>query len=141
MCLCYWMNWTAFFQASVFNSDLSNWAVSRVTNMEKSTYNQFQSFFCSVSFLLNIITCLHVCFANIFFFLILFVIFVLFCCLSFNYESAFYQASAFNSDVSKWAVLRVTTMRYSTWQSILIFFFFCIVFFFAFIIIIRFAYL
>ena len=34
---CYWMIWTAFYDASAFNSDLSKWAVSSVINLQEST--------------------------------------------------------------------------------------------------------
>ena len=50
---CYWMVWTAFRGASVFNSDVSKWAVSRVTIMECSTcqFQMFVSFFFALVFI------------------------------------------------------------------------------------------
>ena len=101
-----------FYEASSFNSDISNWEVGRVTNM-------FQMFFDASSFNSDIlnwdvssVTTMVGMFEH---------------ASSFNsdisnwdvssvtdMEDMFYQASSFNSDISRWEVGRVTDVGYSS---------------------------
>ena len=92
---------TAFLAAKAFNADISNWNTAAVTNMGQSTSTP-PSCFCCCLFHLN---STH----SRYFFLTIsrFSLYV-------HPPTAFYSASKFNADVSKWNTAAVTTMDYST---------------------------
>ena len=105
-----------FYDAVAFNGDLSTWEVGEVTTMGHSTYNHnplspqnigsflgcffFWVFLFSSPFFVELIL-----FLNIFFFYNMF----LFC------GAVFWNARAFNGDLSKWKVGKVTHMNHSTY--------------------------
>ena len=97
---------TAFEYASKFNADVSKWNTAAVTSMYASTSTP-PSCFCCCFFHLNSVHSLPLLFILRF--------------LNFIYfprhrhpPTAFYSASAFNADLSKWNTAAVTNMGQST---------------------------
>ena len=106
----FWLQflWTAFYEASEFNQDLSTWNVANVETMYSSTSNFYlrvlSSFLAAPTFLLK-----PVCrFFSLQKLKILSNFWLQFLC------TAFYEASAFDQDLSTWNVAKVATMTWST---------------------------